>query len=71
MTRAWLARCAFAVASLAGCDVDDPAPTPTCAALGCPDAPSGSPEHWEPCAADECYCPTDDGEALACARGDS
>lgn len=31
---------------------------PTCAELGCPNAPSGSSIIWEPCAADQeiCYC---------------
>jgi hypothetical protein len=29
---------------------------PTCAELGCPFAPSGSPEQWTPCADDLCWC---------------
>jgi hypothetical protein len=37
----------------AGC-ADDA--TPSCAALGCPTAPSGNPELWEPCVDATCWC---------------
>ncbi len=36
------------VLALVGC-LDDAKPLPTCAELGCPIAPSGSPDQWEPC----------------------
>jgi hypothetical protein len=47
------------VLAVAGCAVELD-PLPTCASLGCPDAPSGAADTWAPCddAADVCYCPT-------------
>lgn len=32
------------------------ADAPSCASLGCPLEPSGSPELWEPCAGATCWC---------------
>lgn len=29
---------------------------PSCADLGCPFAPSGTPDIWSPCPDDVCYC---------------
>ncbi len=40
-----------------------PEPTPCCADLGCPLAPSGSPYIWEPCTRSVCYCGAPVGKA--------
>jgi len=44
---------------------DQPPPTqyPTCAALGCTQAPSSNPFIWAPCITTLCYCNT-----VACTR---
>lgn len=56
----------LALVLLAGClDTVAAESSPTCADLGCPVAPSGSPELWEPCTTSVCWC-RDDGEVLAC-----
>ena len=47
----------------ASCEVDSPDPLPVCAALGCPAAPSGSAELWEPCFEAVCWCGS---PAIAC-----
>jgi hypothetical protein len=44
---------------------DEAEPTPACIDIGCPDAPSGSPDIWTPCADPVCFCLTNRG-ALAC-----
>lgn len=49
---------AFAGFTLITQDCVDPPfnPRPSCASLGCPDSPSGSPIQWEPCTGEICYC---------------
>lgn len=42
-----------------------PTPLPSCADLGCPYKPSGSPLIWEPCFAEQCWCGS---PAVACDR---
>ena len=53
--------------SASSCEVDSPDPLPVCAALGCPAAPSGSAELWEPCLDDVCWCGS---PAIACEASD-
>lgn len=46
-------------AATAGSDVDTtscPTIYPSCAALGCPFAPSSNPIQWAPCTTEICYC---------------
>jgi hypothetical protein len=45
---------------LFGCAAGDDTVPPSCASLGCPQAPSGSPDAWSPCDehSAECYCVT-------------
>lgn len=53
-------------ALLVGCLDTEGEALPSCEALGCPLAPSGNPDQWEPCPEDQpvCYC---GAPALACA----
>jgi hypothetical protein len=53
-----------AIAFVAACTDEDDGP-PSCAELGCPDAPSGSPDEWSPCLDGECYCREQD-DVTAC-----
>ena len=58
---------------VAACGVDGvPAPPdaalPTCAAVGCAEAPSGDPRAWTPCdtTSAACYCPIGGWRVAAC-----
>ena len=58
---------------LSSCGCGDDA-LPSCADLGCPHRPSGSPEIWEPCPSGEvCWCRnphTAEHESLMCEPGE-
>lgn len=43
---------------------------PSCASLGCPVSPSGSPDVWTPCTDDVCFCGAPEVEACTPATGD-
>lgn len=41
-------------------------PYPSCIDIGCPDAPSGTPDIWSPCTEQLCYCRAENTDVEAC-----
>lgn len=66
MRRLLLALCLSSACGAGGPPPRPDAALPSCAAVGCPERPSGDPKVWTPCTGDTCYCPAGDGGSVAC-----
>lgn len=65
----WLV-CLFALVAAVGCvDCERYEQVRSCADLGCPVAPSGTPDVWTPCTGNQCWCWAIDGVSERCVRG--